>query len=85
MTKTFLNLMNSIHPDIRETAYHKQDKHKENYTQIHHNQIAENIYLKKILKAAKDERTFYTQENKDIYVLLIFHQKQWNDIFTMLK
>ena len=51
MTKTetgknrFPNLMSSVHPEIRETTNHKQGKHRENYTWLHQNQIAENIYF----------------------------------------
>lgn len=46
-TETGKNMTKGFHPEIRETTNHKQDKHKENYTQLPHNQIAENIYLKK--------------------------------------
>ena len=43
--KRFPNLMSSVHPEIRETTNHKQGKHRENYTWLHQNQIAENIYF----------------------------------------
>ena len=32
-TETGKNMTKGFHPEIRETTNHKQDKHKENYTQ----------------------------------------------------
>ena len=59
--KKFPNMMSSVHPEMRETT-----------NQLHlvtsQSSCWKYLFLKKFLIAAKDERSFYTQENKDINI-----------------
>lgn len=52
-SKTCLILMKIIEAQIQETP--KQKTQEENYLKAHHNQIAENNYREKILKAVREQ------------------------------
>lgn len=90
MIKRFLNLMSSINTEIKRTSTsHKQDKHKESYTQAHYNQIVDSIYKEKNLKSSQRKRTLSTTR-KQRYCIVNFSSGtmqtvvQWHDVFSML-
>lgn len=61
MAENFPKSMKCKHTDTEIAANPKHVKYKENHTQAHHNEIAEN-QKKKMLKAASVKYTLYIAE-----------------------
>lgn len=76
-----------IDPKITVNPKHK--KLEEYYTKAHHNQTAQNQWLKKNFKGSQGIKMHYMHRNKDknesVFSLEMRQMREWSAIFKVLK